>query len=375
MATALLLARKDLTERLRDRSFLIFGLVAPFGIAWILALVAGPAFEGTFTASYRVHDAAGFVGAPLVAGLEDAGFEAALVDSADAARTAVDDDEADAALLIPPPSFTGEPEPIVVYGDLDAGLAITVAESIAASVGAQTDTARLVLDVTGDPAAAAAVVGAATPPVSLTQATTGERVLDGVTYLAVGMALFFLFFSVQGGILNIIEERTNGTLRRLLVAPVGRGAILFGKTLSSALAGLLSMLVLAVATTLSLGADWGPWYGVVLLSVAGVIAAMGLGALIGTIARTAEQAGNFAGIAATVLGLLGGVFFPISTGPGFFDTVTRLSPHRWLLEGFGANAGTAPFTAVLVPALVVTGFGVVTGVAAYARRSKLTGVV
>ncbi|MEX1280878.1 MAG: ABC transporter permease, partial [Acidimicrobiia bacterium] len=305
---------------------------------------------------------------------EDAGFDAALVDTADAARTAVDDDQADAALLIPPPSFSGEPAPIVVYGDLDAGLAITVAESIAASVGAQTDTARLVLDVTGDPAAAAAV-GGATPPVSLVQATTGDRVLDGITYLAVGMALFFLFFSVQGGILNIIEERTNGTLRRLLVAPVGRGAILLGKTLSSALAGLLSMVVLAVATTLSLGADWGPWYGVVLLSVAGVIAAMGLGALIGTIARTAEQAGNFAGIAATVLGLLGGVFFPISTGPGFFDAVTRLSPHRWLLEGFGANAGTAPFTAVLAPALVVAGFGVVTGLAAYARRSKLTGVV
>ncbi len=374
MTTALLLARKDLTERLRDRSFLIFGLVAPFGIAWILALVAGGAFDGTFSATYKVHDAAGFVGAPLVAGLEDAGFEAALVDSADAARAAVDADEADAALLIPPPSFSGEPEPIVVYGDLDAGLAITVAESIAASAGSQTDTARLVLDVTGDPAAAAAVGGTA-PPVTLTQGTTGDRVLDGVTYLAVGMALFFLFFSVQGGILNIIEERTNGTLRRLLVAPVGRGAILLGKTLSSALAGLLSMVVLAVATTLSLGADWGPWYGVVLLSVAGVIAAMGLGALIGTIARTAEQAGNFAGIAATVLGLLGGVFFPISTGPGFFDTVTRLSPHRWLLEGFGANAGTAPFTAVLVPALVVAGFGVVTGLAAYARRSKLTGVV
>lgn len=374
MGTALLLARKDLLQRLRDRSFLIFGLIAPFGIAAILSAVAGPAFEGTFSATYRVHDASGFAGDGLVAGLEDAGFEATLDDTEDAARAAVDDGEADAAILIPPASFTGQPTPIVVYGDLDSGLAVTVAESIAGSVASQTDVARLVIGATGDPTAASAL-GQVTPPVTFSQDTTGDRVLDGITYLSVGMALFFLFFTVQGGILNIIEERTNGTLPRLLVAPVGRGAILLGKTLSSAVTGLLSMAVLVVATTYVLGADWGPWYGVALLSTAAVVAAMGLGALIGTVTKTAEQAGNFAGIVATVLALLGGVFFPITTGPGLFDTITRISPHRWLLDGFGANAGTASFLDVLVPALVVAGFGVVAGLVAYARRSRLTGVV
>ena len=102
---------------------------------------------------------------------------------------------------------------------------------------------------------------------------------------------------------------------------------------------------------------------------------MGLGALIGTFAKNAEQAGQFAGIVATVLAFLGGVFVPIATGPGPLDTLTRISPHRWLLDGFGANAGTGTTADVLIPTLVVAGIGVLLGAIAFGRRSKLTGVV
>ena len=205
--------------------------------------------------------------------------------------------------------------------------------------------------------------------------SAGYRVLDGKTYLAVGMATFFLFFTVQASVMNVLEERQEGTLQRLLAAPVGRGSILLGKTLAAAVTGLAAMAVLVTASTLMLDADWGPIWGTVVLSVGGVVAAMGLGALLATVSRTAEQAGQFGGIVATVLGLLGGVFFPITNAGGWLDIVSRISPHRWLLVGFGANAGTGSVMDVLVPAFVVTAFGLVLGGIALARRSRLTGVV
>ena len=52
-------------------------------------------------------------------------------------------------------------------------------------------------------------------------ATTKE--LDVTTYYAAGMAVFFLFFTVQFGVASLLEERKEGTLSRLLAAPIGRG--------------------------------------------------------------------------------------------------------------------------------------------------------
>ena len=63
------------------------------------------------------------------------------------------------------------------------------------------------------------------------------------------MAVFFLFFTVQFGVTGLLEERNDGTLARLLAAPISRAAILFGKLLTSFALGVISMTVLVAATT------------------------------------------------------------------------------------------------------------------------------
>lgn len=371
MGTITRITVKDLRQRLRDRSILVWGIVVPFAITWVLSLVMSPVLDGDVDIRLAIHDADGSVADSLVDSLADVGFDTRRVASVDAARGAVDDDTADAAILIP--VFDADVDPIVVYGRRDAGLARLVAESVADTVADRSDAGRLVVSAGLDPALAGAV-GTQPAPVVLEDLPAGSRVLDATSHLSVGLALFFLFFTVQAAILNIVEERTNGTLQRLLMAPVPRASVLFAKTVSAAITGLISMTALAVASSLVLDATWGPWWGVALLSLAAVVAAMGLGALIGTLTRTAEQANQYAGIVATVLGLLGGVFIPIATGPGLLDVVSRISPHRWLLDGFGANAGTGSVGEVLTVVAVVTGFGVVTGAMALYRAGSLTGV-
>ncbi len=381
MRTVFLLTWKDLRQRLRDKSMILMAIVAPLAITIILTSVAGDAFEGRFQPSFRVHDATGLIGPSLVAGLVDeAGFEdVELVATRQEAVAAVEDNEASAAILIPDGVASAEAVSLEVIGNAGDGLATAVAVSIAEALASETNAGRLAAAglVAGGVSNPAAFEGlTAMPPViEIVAGEAGSRILDGKTYLAVGMALFFLFFSVQAAVLNVIEERQEGTLQRLLVAPVGRASILVGKTLAAALTGLVAMGVLVVATTLMLGASWGEVWGVVLLSVAAVMAAMGLGAVLATITRTAEQAGQFGGIVATVLGLLGGVFFPIVGDGGWLDVLSRISPHRWLMEGFGANAGSGSPADVIVPALVVLGIGGVLGGVALLRRARLTGVV
>ncbi|UCG41339.1 MAG: hypothetical protein JSV07_03530, partial [Acidimicrobiia bacterium] len=103
MGTAFLLAGKDLKQRLRDRSFLILGIVAPLAITLILTQVVGNAFDGVFDPTYKVYDESGFVGQGLVDVLVDeVGFSnVELVADRATAVDAVVDGRAAAAILIP----------------------------------------------------------------------------------------------------------------------------------------------------------------------------------------------------------------------------------------------------------------------------------
>mgnify|MGYP001821618189 FL=1 len=116
-----------------------------------------------------------------------------------------------------------------------------------------------------------------------------------------------------------------------------------------------------LGTTLLLGADWGDPIGVLILATAGILAALGIVFLVATLVRTADQAQSLASILAVTLGLLGGVFFPITFGPDLIDKASYLTPHRWLFEGFSdLNAGES-FSAVVPEAGAVLLFAVVLG--------------
>ena len=66
LRTALLVAGKDLRQRLRDRSALVIAFVAPFVLASIIGLAFGG--DGAFKATYAVADADK---GPVAAGFTD----------------------------------------------------------------------------------------------------------------------------------------------------------------------------------------------------------------------------------------------------------------------------------------------------------------
>jgi ABC-2 type transport system permease protein len=197
-------------------------------------------------------------------------------------------------------------------------------------------------------------------PVSLRDVSATARLLDTKTYFAAGMAVFFLMFTVQFGVSSLIEERTEGTLPRLLAAPVSRAAIVLGKLLTSVALGVISVGVLVVGTTLLLGASWGNPVGVGLLVVAGVLAATGITSVVASLARTAEQAGSWQAVVAVTLGMLGGAFFPIQQSGSFMATVSLVTPHAWFLRGLGDLTGggvvdVLPAVAALLLIALLTG--------------------
>jgi len=378
MRTILLIAGKDARQRLRDRSLLLFALVLPLSLAFVFSLILGDVDGDSEIFRYGVADqdggamAARFTGEFLPAVEAGGPIGIQPVGSVGEGRRLVDQGEL-AAVFVVPAGFTaavesGRPATLEVIGDVDAQFGVQVARAVADAYLTELASVRLSVAAAShggsvDPELARRAV-AAPDPVGLTDAAAGRRELDATTFTSAGMAVFFLFFTVQFGVSSLLDERHDGTLARLLAAPVRPASILSGKLLVSFGIGVVSMGILV-------GADWGNPVGVAVLVVAGVLAATGVVAMVASLARTPDQASSWQAIVAVVLGVLGGAFFPVSQVGGVLATVSYLAPHRWFLQGLADLAGGDGIGVVWLPAGAMLGFAVVTGGVVALRLSKV----
>lgn len=383
MSAALRIALKDLRLRVRDRSVFILGLGAPLVLAFIFNLVFGSAVSGTgFGLEYGIVDLDGSeISSGFVAALEAAESEGVLQvdgypDSA-AAESALEDGVIDAYFVLPSgladAVFTGQDVTVEIVGDVDAPTSTQIAASFAEQFAIGVDAGRLavgtaaalegvqpspefVASLSNDPATAA-------NSFIISDISAATRQLDPATYFAAGMAVFFLFFTVQFGVAGLLEEERDGTLARLMAAPIPRGSVIVGKGLLSFGLGVVSMAVLVLGTSLPflLGADWGAPLGVAVLIVAGVAAAVGVMGLVAAVAKTPEGAGNLGAIIAVVLGMLGGTFFPIGSSGGFLEKLTFITPHAWFLRGLADLSDGNPWTEALPAAGAIMVIALVTG--------------
>jgi ABC-2 type transport system permease protein len=377
------IAGKDLRRRIRDRSAILIGLILPFALAGIFSLTLGGADEEGFTATVAVADEdGGDLPAAFVATLADLDF-VTVVDaaSADEAERLADGGEVDAAVVFPE-GFSaaaqgGDRTEIEIVSHPGDDVAALVTTSIARSFAARIDGVGVAVAVAApdhDPETTGRVIAAAQqapPAIEIVEDAAASRTFSSTTFFAIGMAVFFLFFTVEFGVRGLLEERNEGTLARLLVSPIPPSAILTGKALASFAVGFVSTTLLVIASTVLLDATWGDPLGVALLVIAGVFTAVAVTALVTTLASTPAQAGSYASIVAVVGGLLGGTFFPISQAPGAFAALRFLSPQGWMMEGFQELASGGSIADAL-PALVGTfTIGAVCASIAWVRASRI----
>ena len=108
-----------------------------------------------------------------------------------------------------------------------------------------------------------------------------------------------------------------------------------------------------------------------MLIFAGVLAATGVTALVASLARNAEQAGSWGAVVAVLLGLLGGVFFPIAQVGGVAAAASLVTPHAWFLRGLSELQGGGGPAAVLPAVAAMLVFAAVTSAVAGLRLRKV----
>jgi ABC-2 type transport system permease protein len=370
-----LIALKDLRLIFRDPSALVLMLLAPFLLTLGMGALTGRFSGGTGTGIRDIpleiiNEDEGMLGEVLVEiflSPELGDLVSPTLDTdLDAARDKVDTNQSAAAILIPA-GFTesitrmaGVPGDDAVvkiefYSNPTMPTSVGILQSILdqfinqveiGRVSAAVIVAQLLENdlITPDQAGfvgtqvggeMAQSMGSTSSIQVKTNLAEGEGIsFDILAYMAPGMAMMFLMFTVTYGARSLLVENQAGTLPRLLVAPTRSAYVLGGKFTGILLSAVAQLVILIGGTTLLFGLQWGDTLGVILLILAAAFGATGWGILFAAILKTPGQIAISGSAVMLVFGLLGGSFFDLSMLPDWIQVINKVTPNAWANEGF-----------------------------------------
>lgn len=162
---------------------------------------------------------------------------------------------------------------------------------------------------------------------------------SNVVYLWIvpGFTVMFAFFVISIMARSFITERENGTLRRLLMAPINPASVLAGKTIPYYLTSVVQCLLLFLCGRVLFGMPWGPapiYLIPVILCTS--LAATAMGLLLATVVQSDQQVSSYATTLILLLSSMSGCFFPRDMFPQTMKQISLFTPHGWSLRAFDA---------------------------------------
>lgn len=394
MRKLILIAFKDVLLIFRDRTALIFMLLAPFALTIGLGLATG-SFSGKSDSGILdlplviVNDDNGSLGNALVEMIQSDDLadllEPKVLSNLTAARKLVDDNKTVAVVYVPA-GFTDSIIPIdgttistqtiqiELYGNPTTPTGVSIVKNLLEQFISRVEVGRVsgMVSVTQllesgaiDPSQALAVGQAVGESQSDSLGNTSSIKLNNVTaagtevkfnmlaLLAPGMALMFLMYTVSNGGRTLLVEKAAGTLPRMLISPTSSFQILGGKVFGIFLSGLAQLLILIIGTTLLFNLNWGDPLAVVVLVASAALAATGWGIFLAALLKTSGQVANIGMALMLIFGVLGGSFINVSLMPDWVQWFSRISPNRWGLDGFTTLAMGGTLTNIVTPIIAL----------------------
>jgi ABC-2 type transport system permease protein len=370
MKKILNICQKDIAIIMRDKGAMLLMLLAPILLTLAMGVVTG-AFSGR-QANTGISDVPvmilnrdqGQAGAVIVAGFKLQGnmFKVEEVTDEVTARKAVEDDRVAAAVFIPA-DFTasvqtqpGEnPVTVEVFGSSARPISVGIIQSVVMSIINQIEVIPTSLEVTANRLVSSGLVAPEQQSTFMEQMasrliqnpnssssivihdvseTNAKKSFNTLAYLAPGMAIFFLMYTVTQASRSILDERDQGTLPRMLISPTRNSQVLGGKVLSVVVIAFLQVGVLLLACAVLFRLDWGSPLPVFLLVIGVALAASSWGILLASFAKDPYQVSSLGTALMLLFGILGGVFIQVSSMGSVMKWASKITPHAWALDGF-----------------------------------------
>lgn len=191
---------------------------------------------------------------------------------------------------------------------------------------------------------------------------SGPESMSYQEYFLPGVAVLIVLFTSIFASISIIQDRNEGFLQGVLVAPVPRSAIVLGKVLGGATLALLqaALFVLVAPLLQFIGLAPPMELSVTPLSLVGAVGflsltALGLTALGYLFAWKIDSVQGFHGVMSVVLlpmWLLSGAFFP-GTGSGWVSLLIRLNPLSYGVAGLRQSLANSYVAMDALPSLTM----------------------
>jgi ABC-2 type transport system permease protein len=201
----------------------------------------------------------------------------------------------------------------------------------------------------------------------------GFDTLDYFGAAFIGLVVFFLVFVIT--IVAFLNERSQGTLERLMASPLRRGEIVLGYMLGfTVLALIQSAEVLVFSLAVLKVHNQGNVILIFTIEALMALTAVNLGIFLSMFARTEFQAVQFIPLVIVPQVLLSGILFPVSTEPRPLQVVSDVLPLTYAVNGLRdvmVKGADLTWASLQLDAGVVAGFCVlliVAGVATLRRR-------
>lgn len=377
MKTIWYVAKKDLLQTLRDRSSFFFMLVMPMIFITVMGLTLSGAFGNSgpigITVAISSQDS-GFVGSTLVKALniDDKTLHITLKQYSDPKQVSsvVADSKSgvDAGIVIPAgttdalindvashqptnnlikiytlPGTQNEPALIAQQVASSVMSAIVTSEyASSAAVGqvnqvCNTPGNRCAPETVNQQAISKAVSQAVesatqTSPVQALAAGKAVQISSFDLYVP-GYAIFFALFGINSVAGTILQEKEDGTFRRLLIAPVQKYALLGGKMLAQFILTLLQLLILFAFGYIFFHVHLNDPLAIGLLLLGTSFGVTGLGIVMVSLVKTRRQLNPVVSLVTLVSSVISGIFFPAWLLPSWLQQLSKVTLPSWAAEG------------------------------------------
>jgi ABC-2 type transport system permease protein len=366
------IAKKDLLQILRDRTSLFFLLAVPLVLIVVVGFAFGSFFGSgsnqiTITVAVSNQDS-GFLGKDIVNALQISTDKLKITVNQNNNPSQVTDQVANnsnvnAGVVIPTgttdkfiaaaqtgitpknlvqfyslPSNNDPRATIVqniVSGVISAQLAGTTAVGQVKSVCNQPGNHCAQNSIDSQAIAIAVGQASATGGSSTVQAlTAGKAVsINNFDQIVPGYAVFFALFGINAAAGTILQEKEDGTFRRLLIAPVQKYALLGGKLLSQFILTLAQLTFFFVFGYFAFNLHFGSLPAVIALIISVSFAATGLGILLVSVVKTRRQLSAIVPLVVLVSSAVGGAWWPLFLEPTWMQQIAKVGITAWAMEG------------------------------------------
>jgi ABC-2 type transport system permease protein len=257
-------------------------------------------------------------------------------------------------------------------GSTEGQISANLVRSIAADISSRIQLRQKVAADLGNPPlntqqldqviAGASAEEAANPGVKIVEDTFGKTT-DPVNQFLPGIMTMFVLFAVNLTAQSLVDERRKGTLERLLATRLTMGEMFIGKFLAFTVRGFIQTIILMLLAYAVFGL-FTPltFLEAAVLALIFSAACSALGIIIGSIAKTQNQATWIAVFFTMFMVMISGTFMAISSG-STLEVLSKISLNTYANDAFRqiiidkASLGTVTFDILVLLGVAVVGLG------------------